>query len=108
KVLKAEQATAREVLSERERGIEGSRPWEETIKKRREHERAAFLHQAGMLRRLAAQQNPVTRAAMTQAAGDLEEFARSLPEPKTLRETLRDQLTQREPQKQPPSQEHER
>jgi hypothetical protein len=100
-VPRAEQETARELLASLERGDYREKPWEVAMRRRNGLERQAYRAEAEKLR-AAALQNVKDRDELLKAAADLERFSRSMPTPKTLRQTMLDQL-HRTPPKSPGS-----
>ena len=90
-VPRAEKETAREVMDAVQKGDLSEKPWEAAMRRRHLMERQAYHMEAERLR-LAAQSNPRDREAILKAVADLERFAKSLPEPKTLRQTLLEKL----------------
>ncbi len=92
-VPRAEKETAREVLESLEKGDLRAKPWEVAMRRRNDLERQAYRTEAERLR-TAALQNVKDRDALLKAAADLERFSRAMPTPKTLRQTMIDQLLQ--------------
>jgi len=90
-VPRAEQETAREVLASLEKGDLREKPWEVAMRRRNGLERQAYHMEAEKLR-AEALQNEKDREALLKAASDLERFSRTMPTPKTLRQTMLDQL----------------
>jgi hypothetical protein len=100
-VPRAEQETAREVLQSLEKGDLREKPWEVAMRRRNDLERQAYRVEAEKLR-VEALQNEKDREALLKAASDLERFSRNMPTPKTLRQTMIEQL-HRTPPKSPGS-----
>jgi hypothetical protein len=84
--------TARELLSELNRGFVRERPWEKAMRERNERERRTYLEYAQKLRATAAQekirQDPGELQKYLKAVADLERFARIMPRPKTRRQMI--------------------
>jgi hypothetical protein len=90
-VPRAEKETAREVLDSVQKGDLREKPWEAAMRLRHERERKAYRQEAERLR-AAALANIREREALLKAAADLEQFSDSLPAPKSLRQTMMEQL----------------
>jgi type IV secretion system T-DNA border endonuclease VirD2 len=90
-VPRAEKETAREIMDSVQKGDLLEKPWEAAMRRRHALERQAYHQEAERLR-LAAQSNPKDREAILKAVADLEQFAKSLPVPKTLRQSLLERL----------------
>jgi len=90
-VSRAEKTTAREVLDDVQKGNLQEKPWEAAMRRRNEFERQAYQAEAERLRSLALTHQE-DQEALLRAAGDLEKYSKTLPVPKTMRQTMLEQL----------------
>ena len=97
-VPKAEKQTAQDTVVDLQKGSLEEKPWEKAMLKRNRIEREAYQAEAGKLR-AAARQTQVDRETLLRAAADLERFAKTMPTPKTLRQTILEKLGQDPPSK---------
>ena len=85
----AEKETARRVLRDLETGRLQELPWERAMSERHQLERQTYLNEGARLRSEAHGQVHIkNKEALLKAAEDLERFGKTMPTPKTFRQSL--------------------
>jgi len=85
-VPRSEKETAQEALFDLQQGRVQEKPWEKAMRERNRQERDAYQAEADKLR--VAAQGSQDRELLLRAAADLERFSKTMPTPRTLRQTI--------------------